>query len=154
MSSGWVEAGFSIAKRERIWSKWFCMTSRIMPNSSKYPPLPKVPKGSLKEINTEAILSLFQVGPNIRLPNLLSDNVIQIIHPGILAFLFWAKCVLPKCHQVLDHFLSQVVIDAIQLFFFKKRSQMARELSRGLAVLSKWFLNNHPCPAPNNDRLI
>lgn len=36
----------------RTWSIWFCITSLMMPYSSKYPPLPSVPKGSLKQICT------------------------------------------------------------------------------------------------------
>ena len=42
----------------------------MIPKLSKYPPRPCVPNGSLKDITTLAILSLFQMGPNIRFPNL------------------------------------------------------------------------------------
>ena len=42
----------------------------MMPNSSKYPPLPLVPKGSLKVMTTLAMWFLFQRGLNIMLPNL------------------------------------------------------------------------------------
>ena len=41
------------------------MTSLMIPNSSKYPPLPCVPKGSLKVMVTLAMESRFQVGPKI-----------------------------------------------------------------------------------------
>ena len=41
------------------------MTSLMIPNSSKYPPLPWVPKGSLKVMVTLAMESLFHVGPKI-----------------------------------------------------------------------------------------
>lgn len=41
-----------------------------MPKSSKYPPLPWVPKGSLKVRTTQATLSRFHMGPNILFPNL------------------------------------------------------------------------------------
>lgn len=70
MSSAWIEAGFSIATNVKICNKWFCITSLMMPNSSKYPPLPWVPNGSLNVIWTDAMLSLFQVGLNILFPNL------------------------------------------------------------------------------------
>ena len=70
MSSGLVLTGFSMAVRQRICRRWFCITSLIIPNWSKYPPRPCVPKGSLKVILTLAMLSLFQVGPNIMFPNL------------------------------------------------------------------------------------
>ena len=41
----------------------------MIPNVSKYPPLPWVPNGSLKEMTTLAMLSRFQL-PKMRLPNL------------------------------------------------------------------------------------
>ena len=37
-----------MAKSARICSRWFWMTSRMMPYWSKYPPRPSVPKFSLK----------------------------------------------------------------------------------------------------------
>lgn len=43
---------------------------RMMPKSSKYPPRPWVPNGSLKVRTTQATLSLFQIGPKMRFPNL------------------------------------------------------------------------------------
>lgn len=69
-SSGCIVAGFSMATKLRIWSKWFCITSRIMPKLSKYPPRPSVPNGSLKVICTCAMLSLFHPVFNILFPNL------------------------------------------------------------------------------------
>lgn len=75
MSSAWIEAGFSIATNVKICNKWFCITSLMIPNSSKYPPLPWVPNGSLNVIWIDAMLSLFQVGLNILFPNLKWSNV-------------------------------------------------------------------------------
>lgn len=104
-SSGLVEAGFSMATKQSIWRRWFCMTSlhpetrdgiracrdsrvtimlssafslssrcaashRMIPKSSKYPPRPWVPKGSLKVRTTHATLFLFHMGPKMRFPNL------------------------------------------------------------------------------------
>ena len=46
------------------------MTSRMMPNSSKYPPRPMVPNGSLKVIVTDEILLRFQRGWKMELANL------------------------------------------------------------------------------------
>lgn len=51
-------------------SKHIMLSYRIIPKSSKYPPLPLVPKGSLNVRTTLATLSLFQIGPNILFPNL------------------------------------------------------------------------------------
>ncbi len=45
-------------------------TNRMIPKSSKYPPRPWVPNGSLKVRTTHATLSRFHMGPNIRFPNL------------------------------------------------------------------------------------
>lgn len=57
-------------------------TNLMMPKLSKYPPRPMVPKGSLKEIMTLAMLSLFQSGVNILFPNLeqkkVADDVVSV----------------------------------------------------------------------------
>lgn len=53
-------------------------TDRIIPNSSKYPPRPSVPNGSLKEIVTEPMLSRFQIGPKILLANLHKNKGTEI----------------------------------------------------------------------------
>lgn len=46
----------------------------MIPNSSKQPPLPWVPNGSLKLMTTEAIPSLFHTGLKILLANLQTDR--------------------------------------------------------------------------------
>lgn len=48
----------------------YAVSHRIIPKSSKYPPRPWVPKGSLKVRTTQATLFLFHIGPKIRFPNL------------------------------------------------------------------------------------
>lgn len=50
------------------------VSHRIIPKSSKYPPRPWVPKGSLKVRTTQATLFLFHMGPNMRFPNLNTNN--------------------------------------------------------------------------------
>lgn len=52
------------------WFIWFTVSHLMIPKSSKYPPRPWVPKGSLKVRTTQATLSLFHIGPKIRFPNL------------------------------------------------------------------------------------
>ena len=69
MSSGLVEAGFSMAVRQRTCNRWFCRMSLMMPNSSKYPPRPCVPNGSLKEMTTEEMWLRFHVGSKMELAN-------------------------------------------------------------------------------------
>lgn len=63
---------FNIMKYHRckIISKQGNLTNRMIPKSSKYPPRPWVPNGSLKVRTTHATLSRFHMGPNIRFPNL------------------------------------------------------------------------------------
>lgn len=39
------DTGFSMATMLSTWSRWFWRMSRMMPNSSKYPPRPCVPNG-------------------------------------------------------------------------------------------------------------
>ena len=53
-------------------------TNLIIPKVSKYPPLPCVPNGSLNDIITDAMFSLFHTGPNILLPN-LQDGHNQVV---------------------------------------------------------------------------
>lgn len=57
------------------------MTSRIIPNSSKYPPRPWVPNGSLNVMVTLAIVSRFQSGWNIVLANLQQQEQQQKDEP-------------------------------------------------------------------------
>lgn len=70
----WASGEGTCGALERRWEptcvKWFCMTSRMMPNSSKYPPRPSVPKGSLKQICTFEIKFLCHVGDRNWLANL------------------------------------------------------------------------------------
>lgn len=154
ISSGLVEAGFSIAKSDRICNKWFCITSRIIPNSSKYPPRPWVPKGSLNEIKTDAMLSRFHVGVNILFPNLKTsinmnrceyDFFFATIH--ILHDLIPVNKV-PQSHEILNHFFPKIMVNAVNLLLTKQRCEMITQLSRRSAVLSKGLLNNYSRPAP------
>lgn len=47
---------------------------RMMPKSSKYPPRPWVPNGSLKVRTTAATLVRFHMGPKMRFPNLQTNE--------------------------------------------------------------------------------
>jgi hypothetical protein len=49
-------------------------THLMMPNSSKYPPRPLVPKGSLKDIWMFEMLSRFHRGESSRLPKLRKER--------------------------------------------------------------------------------
>ena len=69
-----LEAGFSMAVRHMTCSRWFCMMSRIIPNSSKYPPRPIVPNGSLNVMITLAMLFRFQIGCRKVLANLRREE--------------------------------------------------------------------------------
>mmetsp|Transcript_25312 Transcript_25312/g.58641 ORF Transcript_25312/g.58641 Transcript_25312/m.58641 type:complete len:200 (-) Transcript_25312:795-1394(-) len=66
MSSALREMGVSMATRASSCSRWFCMTSRIMPYSSKYPPLPCVPMSSLNVMCTQLTWLRFQSGSKTR----------------------------------------------------------------------------------------
>lgn len=50
------------------------MMSRMIPNSSKYPPRPIVPNGSLKVTITLAMLFLFHIGCRTVLANLIRER--------------------------------------------------------------------------------
>lgn len=55
-----------------------------------------------------------------------------------------------KCDKVLDHFLPEVMVDPINLFFFEERRQMTREFSRRFQVASEGLLNDYSRPATTN----
>ena len=74
MSSELLVAGFSIAARHMTCRRWFCIMSLMIPNSSKYPPRPIVPNGSLNVTTTLAILFLFHIGWRTVLANLVRDG--------------------------------------------------------------------------------
>mmetsp|Transcript_55345 Transcript_55345/g.131448 ORF Transcript_55345/g.131448 Transcript_55345/m.131448 type:complete len:202 (-) Transcript_55345:135-740(-) len=72
--------GGSIATSASSWRRWFCMTSRTIPYSSKYPPRPIVPMSSLNEIRTHATWERFQRGSKTRLEkrSVISDCAISL----------------------------------------------------------------------------
>lgn len=176
-SAGLVEAGFSMATKQSIWRRWFCMTSlqpetwtgirvckgscvtvilgglvshRMIPKSSKYPPRPWVPKGSLKVRTTQATLVLFQMGPNMRFPNLNTSNTGETSWRTMHLYYFPCKCVhgmLPEHHEVLYHLFAQVVIYTVDLVLLEQGRQMSWQLLWALEVTAKGLLNNDPVPA-------
>lgn len=56
-------------------------------------------------------------------------------------------CVSPEHHQVLHHFLAQVVVNTVDLFFSEEGGEVSGQLLRALQVMSKRLLYNHPVPA-------
>jgi hypothetical protein len=95
MSSEEKETGRSMAKTERVCIKSgyqprtmievsysrFWQTSRMIPNSSKYPPRPSVPNGSLKVIWTFETKFLFKAASKNTFPNLRTSMFLIISFP-------------------------------------------------------------------------
>lgn len=59
--------------RPLTWIKWFWITSRTIPNLSKYPPRPEVPNGSLNVIWTLAMCCRDHAGDSSALANLRNN---------------------------------------------------------------------------------
>ena len=53
----------------------------------------------------------------------------------------------PDGHQILHHFLAQVVINSVQLFLFEERGQVVGKGRRGLGIFSEWFLDDDASPS-------
>lgn len=53
----------------------------------------------------------------------------------------------PEHHEVLHHFLAQIVIYPVDLFFSEEGGQVSGQLLRTLKVMSKWLLYDYPVPA-------
>ena len=50
-------------------------------------------------------------------------------------------------HQILNHFLAQIVIDSVKLFLFIERGQVVAKCCRGLGIFSERFLNDDAGPS-------
>lgn len=61
----------------------------------------------------------------------------------------WAENLItePNGHQILNHFLSQVVIYTVQLLLVEQLRQMGTQSVRALRIPSEGFLNDDPIPA-------
>ena len=105
------------------------MTSLMIPNSSKYPPRPCVPNGSLNVIVTLAMESRFHVGPKIMLEKRRDIRFWTISLPDkdcIRNVLSLQNCVLTK-----------VMVDPVELVLAEEFLQVQREVCRAVRVLSK-----------------
>ena len=105
------------------------MTSLMIPNSSKYPPRPCVPNGSLNVIVTLAMESRFHVGPKIMLEKRRDIRFWTISLPNqdcIRYVMSLQNCVLTK-----------VMVNPVELVLAEQFLQVQREVCRAVRVLSK-----------------
>lgn len=58
---------------------------------------------------------------------------------------------IPQNNEVLHHFLAQVVIDPVDLFFRKQFGEVTRKLVWRLEVTTEGLLDDDSCPAVPND---
>lgn len=144
-------AGFSIATKLRIWSKWFCITSRIIPKLSKYPPRPSVPNGSLKVICTCAMLSLFHPVFNILFPNLRNSFRYLYICIGTNFLNVSSAFTLPECHEILNHLFTQIMINTVHLVFTEQFGQMVTKFQWTSSIPTKRLFNDNTSPSPENE---
>ena len=79
----------------------------MIPNSSKYPPRPWVPKGSLKVMVTLAMESRFHVGPKIMFEKRREMRFWTISLPGNLT-----HCVL---FQFSEKVFTEVMVNPVEL---------------------------------------
>ena len=79
----------------------------MIPNSSKYPPRPWVPKGSLKVMVTLAMESRFHVGPKIMFEKRREMRFWTISLPGN-----FAHCVL---FQFSEKVFTEVMVNPVEL---------------------------------------
>jgi hypothetical protein len=126
ISSAEKEIGRSIASRVSTWSRSteisksvhqkemylrFCITSRMIPNSSKYPPRPSVPKGSLNDIYPRLSAPFLKCKRLIRSPYL---DVIDMIPVPCCSKELVSET---QNEDVLHHLLSKVMVDTENLIF-------------------------------------
>lgn len=76
-----LETGFSMATRRSIYRRWFCITCRVSPSSSKWLPQLSGPKASLKVRVLLTMLNWLQTGPKVPLANLGTLRVWTIFLP-------------------------------------------------------------------------
>ena len=105
------------------------MTSLMIPNSSKYPPRPCVPNGSLNVIVTLAMESRFHVGPKIMLEKRRDIRFWTISLPN--------KDCIRKVMSLQNCVLTKVMVDPVELVLAEEFLQVQREICRAVRVLSK-----------------
>ena len=58
----------------------------------------------------------------------------------------------PHDHEVLDHLLAQVVVDAVYLLLLEETAEVLAQLGRTGRVLAKRLLNYHSIPPTERER--
>lgn len=110
---------------------------------------------------TQATLSRFQMGPKILLANLRVEQVRAeagatsegaaagqaASPPSPQPCCSGLALATPQHHEVLDHLLAQVVVDAVDLVLTEQGGDVVGEVVRALQVPSKGLLHNDTVPA-------